>query len=199
MFSTIVPKEKTDLFLAALRKATSPMHEKLEQTTLSGNLLKTNASLDDYISYLKAMHGVVAFCEATVFPIIAFLLPDINERRKLHLLENDLSFFNSNNARNFPIYQPFEKAGTGFALGYMYVIEGSTLGGRVIVKQLAPALSVTESLGGKFFAGYKEETGNKWKTFITPSAAWAVENNCEQEMIGGAQHAFETIYKHFEQ
>ena len=50
------------------------------------------------------------------------------------------------------------------ALGALYVIEGSTLGGNVIAKQL----SKTEGFDGisfHFFGCYQENTGPMWKSF----------------------------------
>lgn len=197
-YSTITP-ETIDTFLANLRKSTASLHAQLEENPASKNLLKPDSTINDYIHYLEKMYGVISFCETVIFPRIGFLLPDIEQRKKLALLEKDLSLLSGTKNRAYPDYKPFENSHTAFALGYMYVIEGSTLGGRVILKQLEGKLPVHATSGANFFAGYGYETGGKWKTFIQTFSKWTIENDSEQEVISGAKHAFKTIYQHFEQ
>lgn len=51
------------------------------------------------------------------------------------------------------------------AFGALYVIEGSTLGGRVITKMMQRQLD-TESLDGfAFFNGYGDDTDHRWSSF----------------------------------
>ncbi|MDB5891504.1 MAG: Heme oxygenase [Polaromonas sp.] len=51
------------------------------------------------------------------------------------------------------------------AWGCLYVIEGATLGGQIITRQLHARLGLTPSRGVSFFAGYGAETGSRWKVF----------------------------------
>ncbi|UOQ78251.1 hypothetical protein MUN84_06595 [Hymenobacter sp. 5516J-16] len=44
----------------------------------------------------------------------------------------------------------------------MYVLEGSTLGGQVIARQLAKANIPARA----YFSGHAEQTGPLWKTFV---------------------------------
>jgi heme oxygenase len=50
--------------------------------------------------------------------------------------------------------------------GYLYVKQGSTLGGAVMSKNLKRALGLRPGTEQLFFAGYGAETGVKWKEFI---------------------------------
>lgn len=52
-------------------------------------------------------------------------------------------------------------------LGALYVIEGSTLGGQILLKRFKETLGVSESEGGKFFSGYGPETGVMWRRFLS--------------------------------
>jgi heme oxygenase len=79
----------------------------------------------------------------------------------------------------------------------MYVIEGSTLGGRIILKHIHTALGLDENKGASFFAGYGAETGIRWKKIMNIMSGYAVANKCEDEVIAGACHAFESIDKYF--
>ena len=197
MHLTTISKEQADSFLQKLRLATSPMHQKLEESQLSKNLLKEDVTIEDYTTYLQRMKGVVTFCETNIFPAIANIIPDSEERIKLPLLEADLDYFEKNNEAGLN-YSPFEIATPPYALGYLYVIEGSVLGGRVILKHLGPRLQISQEKGGSFFAGYKEDTSAKWKSFLQYFTHYAVNHHSGEEIIAGAQDAFETIHCHFE-
>ncbi len=51
--------------------------------------------------------------------------------------------------------------------GYLYVKQGSTLGGRVISKHLRNNLGLVEGKTNHFFAGFGEDTGLRWKSFLS--------------------------------
>ena len=50
--------------------------------------------------------------------------------------------------------------------GYLYVKQGSTLGGTVISRNLKRVLGLNPLRDQQFFAGFGEETGIRWKKFI---------------------------------
>lgn len=49
--------------------------------------------------------------------------------------------------------------------GCLYVIEGATLGGQIIIKNLHTHLGLTATSGASFFDGYGSQTGSRWKAF----------------------------------
>lgn len=199
---TQLPVQQTaEQFLQQLRLSTDPQHKQLESNQLANNLLSDKVGLSDYAAYLLAMKDVVAFTESTIFPIVKELFPDTEERRKLGLIEKDIRFLSSY-VHQLP-NKKYEPLGGGtslpFALGYMYVVEGSSLGGRVILKHLQPKISVDENNGAAYFAGYGEGTGKYWKSFLNNFTGYVVSNDCAAEVIEGAKHAFASIHEHFEQ
>lgn len=68
-------------------------------------------------------------------------------------------------------------------LGALYVLEGATLGGRVILNALQPVLGISATAGGRFFASYGEAVGRRWREFLgvleafgeTPSQAERID------------------------
>jgi heme oxygenase (biliverdin-IX-beta and delta-forming) len=58
-----------------------------------------------------------------------------------------------------------ETESLGAAIGCLYVLEGSTLGGRVISKRFGETLGIAPGSGGRFFNGYGAETGERWRAF----------------------------------
>jgi heme oxygenase len=85
---------------------------------------------------------------------------DFDARRKVPALERDAATLRAAPPADAPLTPP---AGRSEALGFLYVLEGSTLGGRVIDKQLR--LRGLSPEGLSFFQGYGEATGARWKAF----------------------------------
>ncbi|GAA5142351.1 biliverdin-producing heme oxygenase [Prosthecobacter algae] len=62
------------------------------------------------------------------------------------------------------------------AVGCLYVLEGSTLGGQVITRLLGQHLDIPPDQGGSFFAGYGPETVGRWREFGTWAEAWSTRH-----------------------
>jgi heme oxygenase len=76
------------------------------------------------------------------------------------------------------------------AVGCLYVLEGSTLGGKVISRQFAQTLGIHPGNGGRFFAGYGEDTVPHWRLF----GAWvqSVEATLDPEQaVNAAKETFQ--------
>lgn len=52
------------------------------------------------------------------------------------------------------------------AFGCLYVLEGSTLGGRVISRMIAASLGYGRTSGAGYYAGNSERTGVMWQAFV---------------------------------
>jgi heme oxygenase len=85
---------------------------------------------------------------------------DFEARRKTPALERDVAALGTAPPDDAPLAVP---RGRSEALGFLYVLEGSTLGGRVIDKQLR--LRGLSPDGLSFFQGYGDATGARWKAF----------------------------------
>ncbi len=194
-------KEKTpaDVFMQELRTATEPMHKGLEENTISKKLMSPGLSLTDYAFYLRCMGEAIKTFDEKILPAISSVITDADQRKKLQDITADLDFLYANGAEKIAT-KPFTgftgNPSLAYALGYAYVIEGSTLGGRVILKQVGPALKL-EAAGTRFFAGYGAETGKFWKEFLQHFCMYVLRNNLQQEAIQGAIDGFTDIGNHF--
>jgi heme oxygenase len=189
----------TNLFLTNLRAATAAQHKKLEANPLSISLMSPDVTIASYVRYLALMGEVVSFTEKAIFPAVMDIIPDLGSRHKLLHIHDDLHTLDDKKAAiNMPLFYPVDQnMSVPFALGYMYVIEGSTLGGRIILKHAQDKLNLTEKTGGSFFAGYGADTGLRWKSFLSALTKYAVATDTEKEIIHGAQHAFDAIDRYF--
>ena len=168
--------------MSRLKAATRARHEAVE--ALLG-LLGMTSTLDGYARALRRFHGLHRAAEAAFERVSGWEGVGIEprERRKLPLLEADLLRIGLG---------PGEVAGLPActtlpplddlprALGAMYVLEGSTLGGRYITKAVAAGLGLTPGDGCSYFASYGDRVGPMWKAFGAAVDAYAVgEDVCE--------------------
>ena len=51
-------------------------------------------------------------------------------------------------------------------IGYLYVLQGSTLGGQYLSKQIEKTIGLTQGSEQFYFYGYGKDTGKVWKSFL---------------------------------
>ena len=133
---------------------------------------------EEYAAILRMFYGFFHPLEKDIARYITpSILEDIGSRRTASLVLTDLKALG---LRTYPLdlctHLPvIDSAPT--ALGALYVLEGSTLGGRVIMKMLLrqPGTPLRpEHLN--FFAGYGEETGPKWTALVSVLNQWEHES-----------------------
>lgn len=186
----------TSTFLDDLRTKTHTSHQKLESLPVSASILSETMTTHDYAHYLQLMHAVVHETETRIFPILSDLIADLDSRRKTQLLQDDFAFIGS---QIKPMDRVFNTTDFSlpFALGIMYTAEGSSLGGRFILKNIQSVLGLDEHNGAKYFAGYGHKTGNHWKNFLQILTGYEQQYGKATEIIAGAQFAFDAIHDHF--
>ncbi|EOR94289.1 bacteriophytochrome heme oxygenase BphO [Arcticibacter svalbardensis MN12-7] len=92
-------------------------------------------------------------------------LPDYADRRKTAALENDLILLKTalpSLASNDDLPEINNHLQ---ALGALYVIEGSTLGGKFISKMVRQQIDLPHVIGLTFFDGYGSDTDTMWQLF----------------------------------
>jgi heme oxygenase len=183
-----------DLFFSELRTQTAPQHEALENTSLSRAIVSDALQEAQYVHYLKTMYLFAKPFESSCFSLLGGVFSNLGERSRTAALESDLRHFGIDPASllrtgdfNFETPVSVEEAA-----GAMYVMEGSTLGGRVILKNLQNKLGDMPS-GTSYFQGYGADTGKKWKLFL--DELWSYAANCNQQAIyAGAVKTFSNLH-----
>lgn len=123
---------------------------------------------------------------------------EIAARCKSHWLAADLAQFgvDAKSVQTAHADLPgLETIATG--LGALYVLEGSTLGGRIILRTLQPQLGISPTHGGRFYAGYGTQTGTMWRSYIS-----ALENAAQLPQVAhdierGALETFSAFERRF--
>lgn len=172
--------------LAELRRATRERHDDLEG---NAGVLERLVSLDGRRQLLEAFLSVYEPAEAalrTHLDPIAGL--DFEHRLKTPALRRDLKSLGARGEAAATALPP-ALASRAHALGFAYVLEGSTLGGRVIRKRLRAAGVTLEGTG--FFDIYGADTGRRWQDFCA-----VLERECagsEGEAVAGAARGFDYV------
>ncbi|MBX7249044.1 MAG: biliverdin-producing heme oxygenase [Caulobacteraceae bacterium] len=106
---------------------------------------------------------------------------DYAARRKLPALDRDLAALGlrPDPARRLP---PPKFSGAVEAMGFQYVLEGSTLGGKAIARRVQ-SLGLS-GIGLSFFDVYGSDTGNRWRDFRV-----LLERACAPDPAGAARGA----------
>ena len=190
------PLVASELFLRKLKASTAELHQALEDHPSIGAIMLPEVTKAEYCFYLQQMQRVIATYEEHFLPLAADIYP-VNEHTTLELINNDLAALSCTAVELKP-YNPAPAVTKPYALGYMYVVEGSRLGGRVILKHLERTLGYTAEYGASYLAGHGAETGRKWKSFLSRLSGYVISNSGIDDTINGANDAFISIRKYFE-
>jgi heme oxygenase (biliverdin-IX-beta and delta-forming) len=143
-----------------LKESTHPSHVALEKKMVV--MVKKIRTRQDYVKFLKLMYGYYSALEKRVQEYLSD--PEIDKRRKAERLLEDISHFENSSTPDLcnelpPIRSHAE------ALGAMYVMEGSAMGGKIIAGMIKGQAGIDGPSGFSFFNGYGEDTGRMWEEF----------------------------------
>jgi heme oxygenase len=156
--------------LQLLRSETRPAHEALEQNEFNQLLSVGTPSAAATAHFLAKMYGFLVPYEARLRQHSFGPEWEIERRQRAHLILEDLG----KTPAELPLCPSLPPLATWpQLLGAMYVLEGSTLGGQVIARQLAKADIPLRT----YFAGAAEHTGPLWKSFCQLLADAATDDN----------------------
>jgi len=176
-----------------LKAATTSEHDQLETQMFVGQIMSKMLSIEQYNKILMTNYLIHASYEELLFSTIPKDMGkalDLDERKKLTALEKDLlqaelapAVVVTPNNRNWTLWS---------ALGALYVLEGATLGGKVIYKQLlANPNFANSSLDLNYYNIYGDQLMAKWSQFV--GILNSVTEEHHQEVIDGAKAMFNEI------
>ncbi len=175
-----------------LKENTVVYHDAAEKLFNSKKIFSKTFTLEDYKKIIHTNYLMLLHAEDKIFSELGDYseILQLDDRKKLPLIEKDLK---SLLLEKSAAAHELEFLNLHEALGAMYVIEGSTLGGNVIAKQL----SKTDGFDGvtfNFFGCYHENTGAMWKNFKETLDA-EVDENKYDEVLTGAKKLYTFLLK----
>jgi heme oxygenase (biliverdin-IX-beta and delta-forming) len=181
--------------MSALKTGTIEQHSAVERIM---PFFKNDFSLEAYIRVLKALLG---FFEPVERELRSIATRDsfgfnIDRRQRANLLRIDLRALGVTPTDITLIprcdHLPrLENVDDG--LGCLYVLEGSTLGGQLIAREVQTRFGVEEKTGAGFFHGYGGQTEVKWREFCTSVRIYAAGSKSQSAIVRAARNTFELL------
>lgn len=175
--------------LKLLRNATADTHRRLEE-----RLTLLDAGLDRcrYAKYLGALLSVVGPLERALGSVqdIESVWPDHRQRQKATWLRRDLRALGVDQVEEGGVFT-LEDVGVAFGVGY--VLEGSTLGGEVLRREIGRRLGPVPT---EYFNCYGAELRARWLEFLAHLEA-APLGRADASLVEGAALAFSAIERTF--
>jgi heme oxygenase len=193
-----------------LREHTAAVHAATEELPLMRSLLDGRPTAAGYVRYLATLHGVYAAVEPPLYAALpAPLLTTLGVAPKLPALQRDLvAMSHTANLSPLPradlsqdVRRLLERAGSwraAAALGGLYVLEGATLGGQVIARELRARWSGTAGPPTGFLDFRAAHPGHGWRGFGAALNAWAARHpGSEHAILAGAVGVFALMHAAF--
>jgi heme oxygenase len=175
-----------------LREATRALHGEVD-----AEAAVADGGRERYLWFVARMYGF----HAAIEPLLAEALSgaaalglDLERRRKAHLFAADLLHFDLHPGKlprctALPRVDSPERA-----LGALYVVEGSTLGGAFLLAQLGRSLRIAPGAGASGLAPYGAALRDMWVGYASAVDRFLAANpDAEPEVIAGARETFEAI------
>lgn len=165
--------------LTSLRAGTRDAHTRVEDTV---DVLRAGRCPATYAGVLQAFRSVYAPLERALerSPLTVAVVPDIAERRKTGWLDADLA------ALGAPILPDLDVAPlttVEHVAGACYVLEGATLGGAVVARELP-------DVPHRFFTSYGSRRGAMWAGFRGHLRALDERGVDRDEAVAAARRTF---------
>lgn len=187
--------------LGRLRIETRDAHKELERVLdLMGIALTRDIycyRLEQYYRFYGPLEAILRIrCAMPSEPVsdassqIASLVPRLH---KTLLLQQDLDQLQFGTT-GLPLCHDLPSLETpAEVLGCLYVLEGATLGGRMIAQHIETTLGITPTTGGSFFEGYAGDTGKMWNAMRHILTTCAVDVETENVIVANAIATFSCL------
>ncbi len=172
-----------------LRVATHDVHERLHHIPSFAALAEGRLTRGQYAALLRRKLGFHVALEQRLSdgPSVEPFGVDLDARRRSHLLRADLAWLGEPDATPLPLLPPFDSAAA--ALGALYVVEGSTLGGRHLARALDAILPPGEE-GRRFLLGHGARHGEMWRACCDAIERCGASPAARAAMLRGALDTF---------
>lgn len=167
--------------LENLRHHTDLLHSHLDGHKILNVLVNNKLTTEEYITSLQALYPPQKALEINLVSALSLYFPSYQYTLRYPLIEKDLIQLNEQPADN-PILE-LNISNPSMALGILYVLEGSKLGGRYILRCLSD-----KHLPTAFFQSAIHDQASGWKGFTELTT---IKNIDEEQVVSAAKVAFE--------
>lgn len=185
--------EPRELFTHQLKIQTAGLHEKLDHETLLAKVMDPTFTLAEYTQVLTKLCECFTLVENSILKAGGEkLFQDYFYESRLPDLKKDLAALKQSPAQFSVGARSCDDSSMATAVGMIYVLQGSSLGGQFISKKLAGRMPES----ALHFYGRSTHFVPAWAQF---KEKLNHENNhlSLAQAVAGASHAFETFYQVF--
>jgi heme oxygenase len=161
------PPARGGALRANLREATQSLHDRVEATNLMGRLTRDDLTADAYAETLRILASIHQPLETALARVegLRDVLPDLDQRFKTASIAKDLEAMGQRLDATPVDLGAADPRDVPAALGVLYVLEGSTMGARVIARMLKTRPFVTKDVL-HFFEHYGDQAGPSWQRLL---------------------------------
>lgn len=185
----------TDLHLQ-LRNNTQAIHQALHHDPLLGRLMQRDCTREEYRAVLRVFFTFYVQSEVRFSGLRHGKFA--GEAPVLRWLQQDLATLGETVSLRENVADTAAPANFSQYLGYLYVKQGSTLGGQVLCRQLAKSIGLSPDKGLRFFYGFGEHTRQHWLDVL----GYLEERQAQVDIpaaIASARNHFRQLQKLLEQ
>lgn len=180
-----------------LKAFTAAHHDHIEQNPLTKAIVDETITKQAYAHLLSKFYGFYSVCEPLLEKTALWQQKgfDIVARRKTPMLVKDLQFLQIDPTK-LPLSSDLPPLQTDAQrMGFLYVMEGSTLGGQFLSRALLKKFGFTAERGAAYFNSYgTENLGYMWKEFQVLLNDFAHNHpQKEQELLQTASLTFQKL------
>jgi heme oxygenase len=197
--------DQTTSIMQRLRSETSDLHSHAESRVLQQEIAKGEVDRSHFVAYLAQLHHAHEALESALeaardhHPAIAVLAtPD---RMRIPDLDRDLEFYGVDiegvqpaeaTTRFTELVDATSQSNPVALLGALYVLEGSTNGGRFLAKALRRSWDLGAE-GLAYFDPYGDDQTKQWSAFKTEMDRSVFDESQRDAMVSMARSTFEAI------
>lgn len=180
----------TQNIAALLKRETRGLHDQVEENLNSQAILSEDYSQEEYARLLLQLYRAHLSLEPKILSFDRIMhdtrLQTTRRLYKAHLLEEDLRSLGHRPAK---VGMPLRLRNLSEAWGALYVLEGSTLGGAMILKQLRKHNWPRQPFA--YYGYYGSDTGPMWKSFRELlQENWESGQLNTDDLLSGARKAY---------
>ena len=185
--------------LNKLKAATKHQHDYLESISHTKKIADNSLTMEEYRHILLSNYYFHETFEKAVDSILTdSQKAELNweARKKTHLLRADLETIGTDPfLLREGVFPALPMNTLEEVLGAMYVTEGSTLGGAVIVRHLRQNPNLASAREFKFYGCYGEQIGAMWGQYAMYVASHATTPQAEEIIVKAGVDTFEHFGK----
>lgn len=179
-----------------LKLATHAVHDVLDKRIMAADIF---ASRDRFARFLRVQYRFHRDIDALYAHVgLQALVPALDERRRLARIAEDLADL----GQALPLQAaagPGADAALPQALGWLYVAEGSNLGGIVLYKLASDRLGLGREFGARHLAAHPDGVARHWREFTAALDAVVLSASQEQQVVSGAEAAFRSVHAYVQE